>query len=440
MSARPTPREFLFATWEGGGSVPPALTAAARLLARGHRVRVMSDEANRAEAEAIGCEFVAWRRAPSRPDKSAETDIMRDWEAATPQDGLRCVFDRIMFGPSLAYAHDLLDEIARRPADVVVSSEMLFGAMIAAEAAGVRLAILGTTVSIYPLPGVPPLGPGLLPARNAEERQAQAAMAAGLVAMLDEGLPPLNAARRALGLAPVASVVDVIDRADRVLQGTAAAFDFPADHLPANFRYVGPLIDEIATGERWISPWPADDARKLVVVSFSTTFQDQTPAIQRVIDALAVLPVRGLVTLGPAIDPAALRLGENVVVRRAIRHGEAMREAAAVVTHCGHGTTARALTSGAPILAMPMGRDQADIAARVVSRGAGLHLAADAAPASIAAALRRLIGEPYFAAAAHRMGEAMRAEIAASPLVAELEALAGRRPQPVRLGCCTTAA
>jgi len=31
-------RDFLFTTWQGGGNLPPALTAAARLLARGHRV------------------------------------------------------------------------------------------------------------------------------------------------------------------------------------------------------------------------------------------------------------------------------------------------------------------------------------------------------------------------------------------------------------------
>ncbi|MBL8839065.1 MAG: glycosyltransferase family 1 protein [Alphaproteobacteria bacterium] len=439
MNARVAARDVLIATWEGGGSVPPALAVATRLIARGHRVRVMSDEANRREAEAVGAEFVAWRRAPSRPDKSPESDFVRDWEAATPMDGIRRLFDRIMFGPALAYARDLMDELARRPADVVATSEMLFGAMIGAEAARVPLAIVGTTVSIWPIPGIPPLGPGLLPARSEAERAEQAAMARGLVAMLDEGLPALNDARAALGLSRVASVVDVVDRAARVLQGIAAAFDFPAAMLPANFRYVGPLVDEIGTAEPWISPWPADDARKLVVVSFSTTYQGQMPAFQRTLDALAGLPARGLATVGPAIDGDELRVPANCIVRRTVRHTDVMRGAAAVVTHCGHGTTARALVSGVPVLCMPMGRDQADIAARVVARGAGLQVAADAAPQVIAAALRRLLDEPYFGAAARRLGEAMRAEIAASPLVAELEALAASRDQPAVMRCPSAA-
>ena len=48
------PRHFVFATWEGGGTVPPALTAARLLMRRGHRVRILSDACNRAEVEAIG--------------------------------------------------------------------------------------------------------------------------------------------------------------------------------------------------------------------------------------------------------------------------------------------------------------------------------------------------------------------------------------------------
>ncbi len=51
---------FLLTTWEGGGCVPPMLTVAAGLLARGHRVRVMSDLANREEVEQSGATFVPW--------------------------------------------------------------------------------------------------------------------------------------------------------------------------------------------------------------------------------------------------------------------------------------------------------------------------------------------------------------------------------------------
>ncbi len=52
------PLNLLFATWEGGGSVPPVLTAAEKMIARGHRVRIMSEACNRPEVEAVGARFV----------------------------------------------------------------------------------------------------------------------------------------------------------------------------------------------------------------------------------------------------------------------------------------------------------------------------------------------------------------------------------------------
>jgi UDP-N-acetylglucosamine:LPS N-acetylglucosamine transferase len=52
MPAADQSRSFLLTTWEGGGSVAPALTVARKLVARGHQVRVMSDECNRRDAEA----------------------------------------------------------------------------------------------------------------------------------------------------------------------------------------------------------------------------------------------------------------------------------------------------------------------------------------------------------------------------------------------------
>jgi MGT family glycosyltransferase len=417
------PRHFVFATWEGGGTVPPALTAARQLMRRGHRVRILSDACNRPEVEAIGATFVPWRRAPSRASKHRDTDVIRDWEAESPEAGFARRVERIMCGPALAYARDVLDELGRAPADAVVANEMLLGAMIAAEAAGVKLAVLGSTISIAPLQGVPPLGLGLTPARSAAERAQHAAHAAALGAAFNRFLPVLNAARRELQLPALSDVLELFARAERVLQATAAAFDFPAEHLPPNLRYVGPLLDEPETTNRWLSPWKRDDARPLVLVGFSTTYQAQRDAIERVAAALAALAVRGVVTLGPALDDLQLTLPGDVMVCGSVRHSDVMRAASAVVTHGGHGTVMRALQHGLPLLCLPMGRDQNDIAARVVARGAGLRLPASASPAEIRVALGRLLVEPSYQTAARTLGRAITAEIACSHLVEELEGL-----------------
>jgi UDP:flavonoid glycosyltransferase YjiC (YdhE family) len=261
-----------------------------KLIERGHRVRLLSDACNRTEAESIGAEFVAYRHAPSRDDKSAASDLMRDWEAVSPQDGFVRILNKIMCGPALDYARDVLREIDRKPTDAIVSSEMLFGVMAAAEARQQRLALLTANLSLFPIPGLPPFGPGLLPAVNAEDRSMQADMATATRVMFNSGLPAVNAARAALGLPPAADLLDHIERADRIFLGTSRAFDFEAKQLPANLLYIGPQLDDPVWAAPWISPWREDDERPLIVVAFSTTFQDHAGTIQRVIDALAPMP------------------------------------------------------------------------------------------------------------------------------------------------------
>jgi UDP:flavonoid glycosyltransferase YjiC (YdhE family) len=71
-----------------------------------------------------------------------------------------------------------------------------------------------------------------------------------------------------------------------------------------------------------------------------------------------------------------------------------------------------------------MGRDQFDVAARVVHAGAGLRLRSGVKPAAIRAAVERVMHEPRFHTAARRLGARMAADAAAHQGIFELEALA----------------
>ena len=44
-------RHYLFAMWDGAGTVPPELSVARSLIERGHRVTVLGDPTLEAEAE-----------------------------------------------------------------------------------------------------------------------------------------------------------------------------------------------------------------------------------------------------------------------------------------------------------------------------------------------------------------------------------------------------
>ena len=244
------------------------------------------------------------------------------------------------------------------------------------------------------------------------------------MAMFDSGLPALNALRTELGLEPLEHLFDQIAVAEAELLATSRAFDFPSSDLPSRTRYVGPQIGDPHWARKWSSPWPASDQRPLVAVSFSTTFQNHRGVLQSVIDALAPLPVRVLVTLGGAIKSNDLKPAENCILVESAPHSQVMREAAFVVTHGGHGTVMRALMSRAPMLVIPHGRDQADNAVRVTERGAGLSLMPDASVEAIRGACERLLNEPSFRAAARRLGDLVAADAENSTVVEELVAAA----------------
>jgi UDP:flavonoid glycosyltransferase YjiC (YdhE family) len=230
-----------------------------------------------------------------------------------------------------------------------------------------------------------------------------------------------------MGLAPFNHMLDLFDRPARHLIAISAAFDFPADDLPGNLRYIGPMLDNGDWAEPWTVPWPRESGRPRALVSFSTTDQSQTDALQRTVNAIARIEMDGVATTGPALDPAKLQAPKNVTLLPSAPHDAVMREVSLVVTHGGHGTVSRALWHGLPLLVMPMGRDQDDIALRVEFHGAGLILPPTASETDIAAALNRLINEPHFRAAAQRLGAAIAGEIDAAPLVREMEEIVRSR-------------
>lgn len=430
MEPTPAPAgrlRIVVAGWEGGGNVPPTISAVAALRARGHEVTVVADDSMARDARAAGARFVGWKRAPNRPDRTAASCFVRDAELSDPFTAFAAWCERIFVGPSEAYARDLIDVMTVEPTDVLVASDLLFGSVLAGEAAQLPTAILSTNVSICPLPGHPPFGPGFLPAASAADHERDRSMAAWAEEMWNGFLPNLNAARQALGRKPLARVLDQLHAADLHLLATSRAFDYPVADLPDAVRYVGPLLAEPS----WIDAGAARDGspdRPLVLVSFSTTDQGQSTVLRNVITALGRLPVEAVVTLGNVLDGFDIPAPANVRILDSASHEAILPHAALAITHGGHGTTLRALRHGVPLLILPMGRDQNENAARVTYHGAGLQLDPASEAATIAAAIARLIHEPDFTKGARRMAEALRAEPPAGErFVAEIEHLHARR-------------
>jgi MGT family glycosyltransferase len=411
---------FLFATWEGGGHVQPMLLAARGVAAAGHDALVISDACNAGDAAALGVPFQPWRLAPSRADRSPEGDPLKDWLAQSPGEVIAGLLDGVMCGPAARYAADTAAAIDAFAPDVVVGQELLFGVMAAAEAKARPLALIAANVwSLPTIESTPPFGAGAVPAPNDDMRAFYARVKAATRCAYQEGLPAFNRVRADLGLAPLSDIFDQLAAAGRILLATSRAFDFDQTAAPP-YRYVGPYLADPAWTADWVSPWDAADLRPLVLVSFSTMYQGQEPVLRRVIEALGALDVRALVTLGPVLSPADFPAPANVVVSAHAPHSQVFPHAAAVVTHCGHASTLRPLMAGVPLVCLPLGRDQPDNAARVTERGAGLRVSAEASADAIAEAIRTVLSDPGYRAAARALGDRITADVQARSAEREL--------------------
>ena len=220
---------------------------------------------------------------------------------------------------------------------------------------------------------------------------------------------------------PLSTLFEIFDRPDLVLVLSSASFEIGAGtSAPPHVRYCGPRLED----PDWVEDWEEPEGRDpLILVALSTTTQGQAPMLDRIVDALGRLPVRGLVTTGPSFDAGSMTIPENVKVVTSAPHFAVMSEASVVITHAGHGTVMKALARGVPLLCLPVGRDQPDTAARVVACGAGLRLRPGAGAGAIAKAVDRLLTDPAFRESALRMSEAIAADRERDLAVQEIEQL-----------------
>jgi MGT family glycosyltransferase len=419
--------KILVAGWDSGGGVEAVQTVVRRAVARGHQVRVLGTEGLRSRFESAGATFLRYQYAPDNDLRQPETDLVKDWEARNPLSLWSRVRDRLLCGPAREFCRDVAEELQRDPADVAVVDTMIPSAMFGAEVTGVRAVIVMHGPYMIPRADVPPLGTGLMPAKGPLGRLRDRSAAAVTLAVFRSGMPALNRARAEAGLPPVRDLPDLMSRADRVLVCSSPSYDFGSGSVPANVCYVGSQLDD-DPGEASGEQWAGEPGQPLVLVGLSSTVMRQEGLLQRAADALGQLPVRGLVTTGPAVDPAVTSAPRNVTVTQWVRHADVLPHCSAVITHGGHGTVLKALTAGVPLVLVPLGRDQPDNAARVVHAGAGIRLRKNTSTAALRAAIARVIDDPRYRTAARRMAARLAAERDDDRAVDELERVAGGGP------------
>jgi UDP:flavonoid glycosyltransferase YjiC (YdhE family) len=244
-------------------------------------------------------------------------------------------------------------------------------------------------------PGAPPYALGARLPRTRVGRALWRAATWPVEAGLRRGRSELNGTRVRLGLAPTERLHGGLSR-ELVLVGTFPQLEYQRP-WPAEVHVVGPLQWEPPFGD--VEPPPGD--APLVLVATSTAQDPEHRLLRAAVAGLADEPVRVLGTWNRRLPPAPVPVPPNARLVEWLSYSRTMPRCAVVVCHAGHGTMARALAAGVPVVAVPAAGDMGENAARLDWAGAGVRLPWRLlSPLTLRLAVRRVLTEPSFAARA----------------------------------------
>jgi MGT family glycosyltransferase len=361
----------------GLAHVGACLSIGRELRERGHEVEVAYGGAR---ADVIEREGFAWHRVP---DVSAEREWHPEgWFVSTKQ----------LRGHVEAHLA-LLDRM--RP-DVAVSSSGIAG-RLACEVAGIPQVQLMHYLTTTPYGRRPVVWGNRL--RDARHPRRLARVARSRIRSIRRlgGVPPtrrvVDRLRAELGL-PVTGPEAFVGARDTVVAITSAPFLDPADRLPPNWRYVGPLA--------WSAPArdaeapPRRGERPLIYATQGSTGDPEL--LRRIVAELAGDEVDVVVTTGGLCDPSELsRLGPNVRAAELLPGDACMAAAEAAVIHGGHLTFSQALLTGTPVVVAPYRDDQIGRVHQVERLGVGVGLwPRPRLAGGIRRMVRRLLHDPRY--------------------------------------------
>jgi UDP:flavonoid glycosyltransferase YjiC (YdhE family) len=136
----------------------------------------------------------------------------------------------------------------------------------------------------------------------------------------------------------------------------------------------------------------------LVLVAPSTAHDSDNHLVRTALAALAEEPVRVVATTNRVVPQVPIEVPDNAILVDWLSYSQLMPAASLVISHGGHGTVARALGAGTPVLICPIIGDMSETAMRVTWAKAGLSVPWRLCrPAPLRWAARRLLDDPSFA-------------------------------------------
>lgn len=282
---------------------------------------------------------------------------------------------------------EILPDMSAMLPDLVVSDVLTAGGGMAAERMKVPWVELSPHPLYLPSKGLPPIGSGLAPGEGLSGRARDAVLRGMTARAIRQGEEQRERARAGIGLPP-----EDPGPAARLV-ATLPALEVPRPDWPDNAHLVGPLLWEPTANVLDLPP--GDDP--LVMVAPSTAHTGVSGMVDTVLEALDGAGVRVAISMldtPPAELPPWATAGLG-------RQDELLRHASVVIGGGGHGLLAKSLLAGVPVVTVPGGGDQWELANRAARHGSSLLVRPLTAEA-VRTAVRRILDEPTFAERARK--------------------------------------
>jgi UDP:flavonoid glycosyltransferase YjiC (YdhE family) len=392
------PLDILLVTIGSHGDVHPFVGIGRALKDRGHRVRIATNEHFKSLVERAGLGYV----------QLGSEQLFKQWlddpDVWHPQKGPQRVMAGV--GQTIEEAYEV---VARESGtgQIVAGSSLALGALVASEKLGFPYA----TIHLAPICvrseiELPTLAGGINFSRFPGWFK-RGFWAGGDKWFIDPHIvPPLNALRARLGLAPVSRVLNGYWHSPQLTIGLWPEWFAPRlpDH-PAQLRLTGfPLYDEADVTplhvelDRWLK---AGDAP--IAFTPGSAMRQAHSFFDASARACATLGRRGMLLTRHA-DQIPASLPPGVIHVPYAPFGSLLPRVAALVHHGGVGTMAQCLRSGCPQLIMPMSHDQPDNAARCVKLGVARTISRRSySGRNVADRLRELVDDAHVRAACERV-------------------------------------